>query len=262
MILPMMKPDKEKPDHLEEALAEQKRQKYVAEMFQGMAENLLKENDQLSEEVVHVRRKNEELAQTLLEMTIKAERDSLTGLLNRGAFDEIMGSVVEQGTAGVLMYLDIDNFKQINDTYGHTSGDEVLRGVAKFLHSNTRPTDLIFRLGGEEIAVFFVGSSVADIMNKFAVVEAGEVGDDGSEEGSDRDRNNLGRPSRIVVPVQVVGNSSAETSGINAKVELQVTFSGGLVDVQTGRTLDELVDRADKAMYKAKQSGKNHLEVG
>lgn len=83
----------------------------------------------------------------------QANRDSLTGIYNRRCFFTKMSSILKIGFPVSIMMIDIDDFKRINDTYGHSAGDEVLKQFAEILISNTRSTDIVARLGGEEFAV-------------------------------------------------------------------------------------------------------------
>ena len=90
-----------------------------------------------------------------------AETDSMTGILNRGSGEHKVVSALAGGKKGMLAILDIDLFKNINDTYGHTVGDKVIRGIADILKEEFRESDVIFRLGGDEYAIF-----AHDVMNK------------------------------------------------------------------------------------------------
>jgi diguanylate cyclase (GGDEF)-like protein/PAS domain S-box-containing protein len=94
-----------------------------------------------------------------LRLLLLAERDPLTGLLNKAGFESYLGKKVAQGEGAALavLYIDLDHFKPINDTHGHNTGDEVLRQFAMRLHSVVRPTDAVARLGGDEFAVVLLG---------------------------------------------------------------------------------------------------------
>src|SRR5690606_24700262 len=92
-----------------------------------------------------------------------AIRDSLTGLYNKRHFDYVLAREIQRakasgGCLGLVM-IDLDRFKQINDTYGHQAGDEVLQEVAAVIASSIRVKDSAFRFGGEEFAVILPGAS-------------------------------------------------------------------------------------------------------
>lgn len=94
------------------------------------------------------------LVDALVELS---SRDALTGLANRRSFDLALGREIDRvarsGEPALLLSLDIDHFKRINDTWGHAAGDEVLRTVASVLQETVRPMDLVARVGGEEFAI-------------------------------------------------------------------------------------------------------------
>ncbi len=106
-------------------------------------------------------------------LEFKAEHDALTGALNRAAFDRVMSSAPE-GKVSVIL-LDVDNFKQINDNYGHLAGDQVLRELVGAMHDNFRSEDSIFRIGGDEFAIVLFGideNSKQILQNKFNSINA------------------------------------------------------------------------------------------
>jgi len=90
---------------------------------------------------------NEEMLRT------QAEQDALTGIMNRGSFDRLQESLKDRPVPVTLTLVDVDRFKEINDTCGHAVGDQVLKKVAQLLHDSFRSTDFIFRLGGDEFCV-------------------------------------------------------------------------------------------------------------
>jgi diguanylate cyclase (GGDEF)-like protein len=94
------------------------------------------------------------------ELAIKAARDHLTGLLNRGTFLDRVG--LHDGEPGVLLIVDADNFKKINDSFGHAEGDAALRLIAAAIRSPLTDRSLAGRLGGEEFAVFVPGASSSE----------------------------------------------------------------------------------------------------
>ena len=92
--------------------------------------------------------------------------DPLTGLINRRGFDRDLGQILANaqryGDSGVLVYIDLDSFKPVNDTHGHDAGDAVLKHVAKTLRANLRQTDTLARLGGDEFAIILTHTSPAE----------------------------------------------------------------------------------------------------
>ncbi|MGH6649437.1 GGDEF domain-containing protein, partial [Aquabacterium sp.] len=126
-----------------------------------------------------------------------------------------------------LAILDIDFFKQINDTHGHNVGDEVLRNFAQHAASMTRETDVLARWGGEEFMLVLVGTSVHD-----------------AERGIQRLRDSL----RNVTVAQ-------------DHLALHPSFSAGLTAYRPGESLAACIERADKALYSAKQGGRNRTMV-
>jgi diguanylate cyclase (GGDEF)-like protein len=83
-----------------------------------------------------------------------AMHDHLTGLLNRRAFMGVLQRASEAGSGGVVCLFDVDDFKDINDTYGHLAGDDLLVNIARIIEASVRSTDAVARLGGDEFAVF------------------------------------------------------------------------------------------------------------
>jgi diguanylate cyclase (GGDEF)-like protein len=156
--------------------------------------------------------------------------DGLTGLLNRSAFDEILAREVSRAKRHdsnlTLLFLDLDDFKRINDTLGHMAGDEVLRKVAQLIMLEKRAEDIGARYGGEEIIVLLPETSKSD----------GWL---------------IGERIR-----QSLEKTEIHYEGKNIKA----TLSGGLasypIDANDGLTL---LKNADKAMYRAKSFGKNNI---
>jgi diguanylate cyclase len=108
-----------------------------------------------------------ELAIAKHDLTILATTDSLTQVLNRGAFTLVVDSYLDKVRAaqfskeGALLVVDVDHFKAINDRFGHMSGDVALRLIARSIKASVRDVDLVGRIGGEEFGVFLPGSSEA-----------------------------------------------------------------------------------------------------
>jgi len=160
----------------------------------------------------------------IAESAAEARRDALTGLGNRRAFDERLDAALAGAEpATSLVLLDLDDFKHINDTRGHDSGDRVLRQVAVTLLRQARAGEDVFRIGGEEFAVVIEGDSAA----AFRLAA--------------RMRAALGRQRRG---------------------EPLPTLSGGVASApENARTRDDLFRAADAALYAAKWSGKNRVLV-
>jgi len=159
-----------------------------------------------------------------------ATTDGLTGLLNRRTFNaQLQGRLREAqryNHALSLLLLDIDHFKQVNDTHGHPAGDAVLRGVAAVAQGQARETDIVARYGGEEMALILPET---DAKGAHAIAE------------------------RIR---KAVGAAAHATERGN----IQVTVSVGLVTWPgAAQTPEDLLEAADRALYRAKQSGRNRV---
>jgi diguanylate cyclase (GGDEF)-like protein/PAS domain S-box-containing protein len=159
--------------------------------------------------------------------------DALTGLLNRGAFLDALTRHLRRlrpdTGPSTLMYVDLDNFKAVNDIRGHQAGDELLVKVRDILVESTRPTDVVARLGGDEFAVWLVGADQA----------AGEM----------RSRQILER-SKSLIPY-----SGSQTRPVGMSIGLAVWQPTPAEDV------DHLMARADAAMYQAKRGGKGTFAI-
>jgi diguanylate cyclase (GGDEF)-like protein len=153
------------------------------------------------------------------EISYRATHDELTGLANRRAFLTAVDVASRDGHAlAAVIYLDLDGFKEVNDCYGHHSGDDVLRSVARVLRAGVRSHDLIARLGGDEFAVL--------------CPEVGSASDVAAM--AERIREQIGREIR--------------------HEELEVSASVGIAVASVTRCSD-LVGIADAAMYDAKRGG-------
>lgn len=156
-----------------------------------------------------------------------ARRDALTGIANRQAFDERLGHELavtrRSGHPTAVVFLDIDNFKQINDRRGHAAGDEVLRTVATVATQSLRETDLVARHGGDEFAAILPG---ANVQQAYQAAER--------------------------IRLAVLDAQSAEAGAV------PFTISVGVVDsVDAGEVVDAVVRSADRALYSAKRLGRN-----
>lgn len=158
-----------------------------------------------------------------------AIRDGLTGLYNYRHFWEMLDREIEvsrrYGNSLSLLFLDIDDFKTINDTLGHTQGDVVLKTLAAYLQSSARHADVVFRYGGEEFVV---------ILPQTSLEQAG-------------------------VLAQRFCRGIAQTPILPAHRTCKVTVSIGLAQLAGGMDGEALVKAADTALYRAKESGKNRV---
>ena len=167
----------------------------------------------------------------LCELSLK---DPLTGLANRRHFRAVLereiDRVTRSGEAALLLMLDIDHFKQVNDTHGHLAGDKVLQSVARTLSACVRPMDTLARYGGEEFAVVLPACQAG-----FGSVVAERI-----------------RRAVANTPIRVSGS-----------VELNVTVSiGGAFAMQWIRSTTLLwTDRADHQLYQAKAAGRNRISI-
>lgn len=169
---------------------------------------------------------NTALRATLAAAEMLAARDQLTGLCNRRNFDQRLEGVIARtarhGDVFSLLMIDIDHFKNINDYYGHSIGDEVLRRFGEVLTARLRQNDVAARWGGEEFVVLADGANL-----------------DNARMLAEQIRESVATTTFSPVP--------------------RVTVSVGIADYQEGETGDDLLRRADKALYGAKRNGRNRV---
>lgn len=156
-------------------------------------------------------------------------RDSLTGLFNHTAIkNELDREVVRSkrhGTPLAFAMIDIDHFKQINDTYGHPIGDRVIKSLARLLKQRLRASDLVGRYGGEEFAVILV---------------------------------NVDKTTALQV-LNTIRKDFSQLRYLAEGKEFTVTFSCGIVDISQFRDVTKLIEASDKALYNAKHAGRNQV---
>ncbi|MDO8484075.1 MAG: GGDEF domain-containing protein, partial [Candidatus Limnocylindrales bacterium] len=157
--------------------------------------------------------------------------DPLTGLPNRALFadrlNHAMAAAARSGKPLAVMYLDVDNFKKINDSLGHAAGDELLRSIAGRLRTCLRSVDTPSRLGGDEFAVL--------LENVGASTEALQV--------AERIRTSMAEPFPLASPA------------------VEVRLSIGLAVAETSDTAEQIVRGADVAMYAAKREGGGRVRL-
>lgn len=166
------------------------------------------------------------------QLSYQATYDDLTGLVNRREFEDRLQEVIELGAErqidNALCYLDLDQFKVINDTCGHMAGDELLRQLAQLLYKCVRRDDTLARLGGDEFAILLENCSI---------------------ENAEKVANNV---QEMIRSFRFAWLDSVFTIGISI----------GLTQIaRAGETISEVLRRADAACYAAKKAGRNRLHV-
>lgn len=156
----------------------------------------------------------------------KVRRDQMTGLYNHNTFFDHLDNKIAAHTSDkqlCLAMLDVDDFKTINDTFGHDCGDTILICLARILQKHCGMEHTAYRYGGEEFAVVFNGKSQADVCS-------------------------------------ITENVLAEFSSYNFPfTDASVTFSGGIACFEPGMTRDKFFEAADQTLYRAKREGKNRI---
>jgi len=166
------------------------------------------------------------------QMSYQATHDALTGLINRGEFERRVTDAIESGHRGdghhVLLYLDLDRFKLVNDTSGHLAGDSMLREVAKLLRDAIRDSDTVGRLGGDEFGMLLVGCPLE---------KARQIADD---------------VCRNVSDYRFIWKDKLFNIGVSV----------GLVEIsRESGTIEDLLSAADAACYVAKKEGAGRVAV-
>lgn len=158
--------------------------------------------------------------------------DSLTGALNRKGLDEMLtrelARMNRRNSRLTLALLDVDDFKKLNDSFGHLTGDEVLKHLAQVIRETIRPQDSAGRYGGEEFLIL--------------------LPDTGLDDG--------------VSALRRVQRELTKRIFLHDNQKLLITFSAGVAEVQRDEPVQQVIERADRAMYRAKKAGKNRVEAG
>lgn len=206
-----------------------------------LLENLMKDTHVMQADIVRSRddllaqrnavdeaqEKIRKLEQELESLSEKVRIDQLTGVLNRRGMDEAMTREVARaaraGTKLSIALLDIDNFKKLNDNYGHHVGDAALKHLAMVIQESIRPTDIVSRFGGEEFVVLLPNTDIEQAMASMT------------------------RLQRALTKRFFMGNNE----------QILITFSAGVALYQESDDQASVLHRADQAMYLAKKSGKN-----
>jgi len=144
----------------------------------------------------------------------KVNTDPLTGLYNRRVLEDVI-------TCGIVLMIDVDNFKNINDTLGHAEGDYIIKGVAKILQDSFRMTDYVIRWGGDEFLVAFMDKRLDIIIDRIKDIKE-------------------------LIKTQLNG---------------EVTLSIGIGINRGQDTMTELLLKADRALYISKENGKDQTSI-
>lgn len=183
----------------------------------------------------HLEQSLAQLRQLQERLTHQALHDALTGLANRVLFQNRLAEALEALEAGgaspgrnvAVLFVDLDDFKEVNDSFGHEAGDEVLRVVSARLRHSLRPADLPARLGGDEFAVLLEGVR--------------------------------GEAEAVAVAQRVLADLRAPVALPDTTARIGASI--GLAIAERSSTVDEVLRRADVAMYEAKRRGKNLYRV-
>jgi len=199
--------------------------------FRRQTEDRLSEqsvrNEAICARVATLEQEARELHGRLAEERDRARVDSLTNVANRKSFDERLAQELARmrHTAGpvTLLVWDLDNFKAINDSYGHRAGDRVLQSVARCFATGVRSTDFVARIGGEEFAMIMIGVPLDTA---------------------------VGMANELRAAVEMLRFHFRGTP-------IRVTASCGITEIKDGETAECAFDRADAALYRAKDAGRN-----
>jgi len=208
----------------------------LKKLIQSLVEstgNIERSNRELQKRLQESSQQINELNQNLELVRTESRTDQLTGIANRKHFDEALEEMIRQsgrdGSESCLLLGDIDHFKKFNDTYGHQTGDQVLRLVAHAISSNVKGKDLAARYGGEEFAVLLPATDLGS-----AVIVANQI--------------------RVAVKSkELVKKSTGENLGT-------ITFSIGVSRYRANDSAEQMIQRADTCLYAAKHAGRDQVK--
>lgn len=206
-----------------------KLQLYVTHLVKS-TQNAVASNRKLESQLLESKKHIENLQSSLEAIRYESLTDELTTLNNRKHFEVSLEKIIDQakesGRSFALLMTDIDHFKKFNDTYGHQTGDQVLRLVALAVKQNIKTQDVACRYGGEEFSIILPQSNLE---------EAAQIGE---------------RIRSAVMSKELVKRSTGENLG-------RVTISVGIATFDEMDSAHSVVSRADEALYAAKNAGRN-----
>ncbi len=192
---------------------------------------LKKYYDEIQKHIAEEERLNMSLIDLNEKLNSMAITDYLTGVYNRRYIMEYLKTELEKCKRYnhdlSIMIIDVDHFKKINDTYGHKSGDEVLKYICNLISENIRQSDVFGRIGGEEFLIVFNDTDVENASNKAEKIRS------------------------------LIEKSKVEDNG----KEISITISAGVTEYTKDDHVDSIVNRADQALYNAKEDGRNKIIV-
>ena len=208
--------------------------KRLVSVLAGATKDMSKENSALSTKLAHSSVEMEKLRASLRQARTESLTDGLTGVANRKLFDETLRARKEEADANAtslaLVMCDIDHFKTFNDTWGHQTGDQVIRFVATSLTKFALPDYLVARYGGEEFAI---------VMPRTSLSQAGGIAE---------------KMRTAIATKRLLRRSTNEMIGA-------VTVSFGVSLYAAGEPVNQLISRADQCLYLSKRSGRNRVTL-
>jgi diguanylate cyclase len=210
----------------------------IKKIKQALAQEIEQIRETVKEKQTQDLAKLEKLSKqvTTLNVQLKTAReesltDGLTGINNRKAFDQYLQQLVAQNTKSKrhfsVLLLDIDDFKKVNDSHGHQIGDRVILAVVNKCRQSIRNEDFMARYGGEEFVIILPGASHRDAVKKAEHI------------------------------CNTIGSTRYSLEDVKPGQTLSVTVSIGVSRFRKSDTITDVLKRADKALYRAKHSGKN-----
>ncbi|MCF6199312.1 MAG: diguanylate cyclase [Hyphomicrobiaceae bacterium] len=206
----------------------------VVEILSGITKAIADNNKSLTSKLQQSSQQIDVLHKDLEQARNESNTDALTGLANRKKFDSGLRSALdaleEDKAPLTLLLVDIDFFKKFNDTYGHQTGDQILRLVAHTLRKGLKGRDLPTRYGGEEFAIILPGTTSDN-----ALIVADQI-------------------RETIAAKELIKRSTGENLG-------HVTISIGIAQACEGDSPSRLIERSDKALYEAKDTGRNRCVI-